>query len=406
MELFVGKGGVGKSTLACAAALAHVRAGSRVLLASIDQAHSLGDVLGVPIAHEPGSTAAILRVRDRLDVVEIDSLALLEDRFAAMSAMLRYGGTHSHGIDPAALDPAEITGMPGAQELLALGDIVDAAESDDWDVVVVDCGATADLLRTIAAPATLLGYLERIWPQHERMTAAVGPDVRLAVVVATVERFVATVTAIRDLIADRRRTGARLVTVAERVALAEAARTRSAMSLLGVRLDSVVVNKVLPALDEPGTDPDHLAAVWYRDRRLEQLDVIAELEQILGESVPVIVAKHTGPEPVGLTSLGALSDAVGAQICRPGPEIAPSTVRLESGTGVDSVYALRMHLPLVDPASLSLGRADDDLIVGADGHRRRVRLASVLRRCTVDSAELDGAHLVVRFRPDPNVWPA
>ena len=115
----------------------------------------------------------------------------------------------------------------------------------------------------------------------------------------------------------------------------------------------------------------------------------------------MIVAQHTGPEPVGLTSLGALSDAVGAQICRPGPEIAPSTVRLESGTGVDSVYALRMHLPLVDPASLSLGRADDDLIVGADGHRRRVRLASVLRRCTVDSAELDGTHLVVRFRPDP-----
>ena len=120
----------------------------------------------------------------------------------------------------------------------------------------------------------------------------------------------------------------------------------------------------------------------------------------------MIVAQHTGPEPVGLTSLGALSDAVGAQICRPGPEFAPSTVRLESGTGVDSVYALRMHLPLVDPASLSLGRADDDLIVGADGHRRRVRLASVLRRCTVDSAELDGAHLVVRFRPDPSVWPA
>ena len=56
------------------------------------------------------------------------------------------------------------------------------------------------------------------------------------------------------------------------------------MSLLGVRLDSVVVNKVLPEMDEPGaasypTTPDHPAAVWYRDRRREQLDVIAELER-------------------------------------------------------------------------------------------------------------------------------
>jgi arsenite-transporting ATPase len=48
---------------------------------------------------------------------------------------------------------------------------------------------------------------------------------------------------------------------------------------------------------------------------------------------------------------------------------------------------------------------EDDLIVGADGIRRRLRLAPVLRRCTVDGAELGGGLLVVRFRPDPEVWP-
>jgi arsenite-transporting ATPase len=37
--------------------------------------------------------------------------------------------------------------------------------------------------------------------------------------------------------------------------------------------------------------------------------------------------------------------------------------------------------------------------------RRRVRLASVLRRCTVLDAHLRGSQLTVRFRPDPEVWP-
>jgi arsenite-transporting ATPase len=38
--------------------------------------------------------------------------------------------------------------------------------------------------------------------------------------------------------------------------------------------------------------------------------------------------------------------------------------------------------------------------------RRRVRLASVLRRCIVVDAQLKGSELTVRFRPNPEVWPA
>ena len=47
----------------------------------------------------------------------------------------------------------------------------------------------------------------------------------------------------------------------------------------------------------------------------------------------------------------------------------------------------------------------DDLIIGVGSLRRRVRLASVLRRCTVADATLRGSELTVRFRPNPEVWP-
>ncbi|WP_436838602.1 ArsA family ATPase [Nocardia nova] len=415
--MFVGKGGVGKTTLACAAAIAAVQAGQRVLVASIDQAHSLGDALGFRFAHDPGTVAGVVTVAPGFDVIEIDSLALLEDRFRDVTRLLS-GADHDHGIDLTALDPAELTGLPGVQELLALTEIAQFAGEEDWDLIIVDCPPSADMLRIVTAPDTLLGYLERVWPAHARVLSATGADVRRAVLAAAVERIVVSVTAIRDLLADPQRTGARLITGAERVALAESTRVRSAAALLGMRLDAVVVNKVLPPVPAP-EGPPHPAVDWYLQRRAEQLEVIAELRRRMPD-VPVTIAHHSGPEPVGPRALADLAQALPV---RGNPAVAPSDpmlgaaapesgetagepeVRWESGTGLESVFTLRLRLPVVDPGTLRLGRVEDDVIVGADGVRRRLRLAPVLRRCTVEGAELDGEQLVVRFRPDPEVWP-
>ncbi|MBF6357225.1 ArsA family ATPase [Nocardia higoensis] len=444
--MFVGKGGVGKTTLACAGALSYARAGEDVLLASLDQAHSLGDVLGFRFPHDPGTVAGIARVAPGLDVIELDSLALLEDRFAEVTTMLSAGGSHSHafGIDPAALDPAELTGLPGVQELLMLTELAALAEDADWSVLVVDCPPSADMLRIVTAPQTLLDYLERLWPPHARAMSVSGFDPRRAVLAATVERIVTAVTRVRDLLADHERTALRLVTAAERVAVAETRRVRSAAALLGLRLDAVLVNKALPATPAPAgpLEAAHPAVHWYRNRRADQQAVIAELRAEL-DDVAVLVSADTGTEPVGPDALAALapsswhSDSDDAPTTRTAHrdsgqvratdptrggrngesagDDAPTrvdvrsgepVVRWESGTGLDSVYALWMRLPVVDPATLRLGRVEDDLIVGADGVRRRVRLAPVLRRCTVFDAELDTGCLVVRFHPDPALWPA
>ncbi|WP_328820897.1 ArsA family ATPase [Nocardia sp. CY41] len=418
VELFIGKGGVGKTTLACATAVAQARSGRRVLIASLDQAHSLGDALGFRFPHDPGTVTGVATVLPGLDVIEIDSLALLEDRFRDVARLLSTGRGHRHGVDLAALDPAELTGLPGVQELLMLVEITQFAADDDWDLIVVDCPPSADMLRLVTAPGTLLGYVERIWPPHERAMSATGTDLHRAVLAATVERIVKAVTEVRELLADHRRTGARLITVAERVAVAESERVRSAATLLGLRLDAVVVNKVLPDLPAPSAPggAEHPAVQWYSNRRGEQSDVIGELRSRM-RGTPVVIAQHAGPEPIGLNSLAALSCAMESagdtgdaalMLSDNQTEVDASSgeplVLRESGTGLQSVYALRMHLPVVDAATLRLGRVEDDLIVGADGVRRRVRLAPVLRRCTVDGAELADEYLVVRFRPDPRIW--
>ncbi|MQY25588.1 hypothetical protein NRB56_11450 [Nocardia sp. RB56] len=421
-----------------------------MLLASLDQAHSLGDALGRSIPRDPAPASVL----PNLDVLELDSLSLVEDRFAAAVPLLS-GVGRDHGVDLTALDPAELTGLPGVQELLLLLEITRLADTGDWDDIVLDCPPTADLLRILSTPATLLGYLDRVWPTAARMPGLSGGDLRRALVALAVDRIAAEVAAARDLFADRSRTIAVLVTAAERVALAETARVRSAATLLGLNLDHVVVNKVLPP--QPPVPPDaHPAAHWYERRRAAQLAAIEGLRARF-PGIPVSTVEYGGAEPIGIEELTGLvpppSGGTGDGTSMLGHDVGTESrdgvgsrqhgeagtgrsgggqrgeadtgsergvggrgsdrraragepyVGLESGTGLGSVFALRMQMPVADPATLRLGRVEDDLIVGADGVRRRLRLAPVLRRCVVDAAELDGDQLIVRFRPDPEVWP-
>ena len=395
MRVFFGKGGAGKTTLAAATALGIARTGAPVLIASIDQAHSLSGVLDVA----PGE--GVRSAGDGVDLIEVDSLALLEQRFASLASLASVAAGHEHGDRFALPAPEELTGLPGVEELLALSEVARLADSGRWHTVIVDAPASADAVRMLAAPRTISDYMDRIWPQHSRVEAAIGPDPRLTVVVALFDRILSGIAATRDLFENPDRTTAVLVSTPDRAGRAEMVRLRSWAALIGLTLEAVVANGIVPAFDGDGP-----AARWLARRRADQLAVLDEMTSIVTE-VPVVGCEQRDEEPVGWASLGDLATGL-RDLCDPATlrdGVERVRVQHESGTGVDAVYAMRMYLPLADPASLTLGRVDDHLVVGADGIRRRVHLASVLRRCTVSDAEFDGTDLLVRFVPDPAVWP-
>ncbi|WP_226437202.1 MULTISPECIES: ArsA family ATPase [Rhodococcus] len=394
--MFLGKGGAGKTTLAAATAV-RLAADGPVLLVSLDRAHSTTGVLGVPAG------SGIRSVAPGLDLIEIDSLELLERRYTTLSTLASAVGGHDHAGNFHLPDPAEITGLPGAQDILALTEVAALADDGRWGTVIVDAPASADTFAMLTAPHTVLGYMERIWPQHSRIAAATGPDPRLAVVVALFDRILAAVDAARAVLEDRSRTDVTLVANPDRAGLSELRRLRSWTALAGLRLREVIVNGILPDLGS-----DDSAGRWLTARRNAQRRVLDEMIDTLVEA-PVRVCAQAEDEPVGTASLGALADSIEETVgTRPngGADDPPVRIRHDSGTGVDAVYTLRMHLPLADPSTLTLGRTGDDLVVGADGARRRIRLASGLRRCTVAGAEFDGTGLLVRFAPDPEVWPS
>jgi arsenite-transporting ATPase len=409
ISLFVGKGGVGKSTLATATAVRNVRAGLRVLLVSTDQAHSIGDVLGTPVTptglREP--TRVLADDADAgggfLDALALDTLALLETRWREVAGLLAERFPES---DVGSIAPEELSALPGIQEVLGLHEVGELAESGEWDLVVVDCASTADALRMLTLPATFALYLERAWPRHRRLSTA-AEDARSAAAVTLIERIYAGTERLGALLTDGTVLSAHLVMTAERVVAAEAQRTLGSLALMGVQVDELIVNQILVQDDsyEYRNLPEHPAFDWYAERISEQQAVLDALDATIGD-VQLVMVPHLAGEPIGAKALGELLDAARKRDGSPPPGPLRPVVDRESGSGLEAVYRLRLELPHVDPSALTLGRVGDDLIIGAGGMRRRVRLASVLRRCIVMDAQLRGTELTVRFRPNPEVWPA
>lgn len=376
-------------------------------MVSTDQAHSLGDVLGVTVSPSQGELVRVLADDPEagggfLDALALDTLALLEVRWHDVVATLDRRFADS---ELSTIAPEELSALPGVQEVLGLYAVGELARSGNWDRVVVDCASTADALRMLTLPATFGLYVERAWPRHRRLSV-MADDARSAAVVELLERISTHVESLSALLTDGDLVGAHLVLTPERVVAAEAARTLGSLALMGVRVEELIVNQVLLQADsyEYRNLPEHPAFYWYTERIVEQQGVLDELDATIGD-VALVMTPHLSGEPIGPKALSGLLDAARRRggAAPPGP-LRP-TVDLESGTGLGSIYRMRLALPQVDPSALTLGRVDDDLIISAGGLRRRVRLASVLRRCTVLDAHLRGSELTVRFRPDPEVWP-
>ncbi|GAA3037407.1 ArsA family ATPase [Actinokineospora globicatena] len=368
--LFTGKGGVGKTTLAAATAALLAGRGHRTLVVSTDPAHSLADVLAVPLGPTPS------RVDTALHAAHIDARALVDQSWPALREHL---GRFAAGLGLAALDAEELTVLPGVDELLALTEVARLARTGEWDVVVVDCGPTAETLRLLALPEAIAAYLER-------SRARVLADVRAAAAVAT--DLAEHLADLRSLLTDPATTGVRLVFTPERLVVAETRRTLAALALRGIHVDALIANRLVPRARR-WQGP---AAAWLRARRSEQDAVMSDLD---AGGVPLRVVEHRAAEPVGTAALLSLAADLYADT---DPLAArPAGTPLLSITPDGPDHLLRLALPLPAAADLDLARVGDDLSITIDGVRRVIALPLLLRHHTVTDAEADAAGLLVRF---------
>jgi arsenite-transporting ATPase len=376
--LFTGKGGVGKTTLAAATAAALAGRGRKTLVVSTDPAHSLGDAFGLLLTAEPSA------VDTGLHAVQVDSRGLVDDVWQDLRSQLR-SALSGAGIE--SLDAEELTVLPGVDEVLALTEVQRLAERGPWDTIVVDCGPTAETLRLLALPEAISGYLTKLFGKQAKLGLGgrrwnnVGDSVR---------RLDTHLESLRTLLTDPSITTVRLVLTPERVVVAEARRTLSALALRGIRVDGLIANRLMPA---PGFWRGS-AASWLRTRRTQQDEVLAELAAAgLGADV-VHPVEHRAVEPVGLPALLEIA----AELYRGtdpltgyGKDVTPLLQVSESDGG----YRLRIALPLGRDTPLDLARVDDDLAITVDGFRRLIALPALLRSCEILHAESDAEGLLV-----------
>jgi len=379
--LLTGKGGVGKTSLALATALAAAEHGHRCAVISTDAAHSLGDALGMPVGPRP------IAIAERVTAQEVSALAELDRSWSEIHAWLQAALFESES-----LAAEELLVFPGLEELVALRAVHEVERAGEHDVCVVDCAPTGSTLRMLRLPDVLRHLMQNLW-QWERRTARVlrpvaerlgaGRLVAPESVFDAFERLYAEVETVRQILLDEDRTSARLVVNPARVVVDETRRSFAYLCLYGVATDAVLVNRVLPAPAGSG-----FFARWAE----REQDLLREIEASF--PVPRLSAPLLPNEPVGVEALRALGEALfgerdpGALLARGRP------IRLEKeGAGT----RLSIELPGAVAADVDVVGRGDELLVRVRDAQRRIALPASVAGRSIDAVRLAGGVLAVDF---------
>jgi len=320
---FTGKGGVGKTSLACATAVALADGGKRVLLVSTDPASNLGQVFGVEIGdHEPTAItgapglfalnidpdAAAQAYRDR--IIGPVRGVLPEETVRGMEEQLSGACT------------TEIAAFDEFTELLA-----DSDATHSFDHVIFDTAPTGHTLRLLQLPTAWTNFLET----NQNGASCLGP---LAGLEKQRQRYSAAV----EQLANGEQTTVVLVARPQRASLAEAERTSHELAALGITKQQLVINGIMP--DTGSNDP---LATALRKREQEALASLPDKLAALPTDQVLLQPRNL----VGVDSLRAILSAT-PMIAQAPPIVTPECVTLPPlAQLIDAIEADRHGLVMV-----------------------------------------------------------
>jgi len=160
MLVFAGKGGVGKTTLACATALRLARAytGRRILLFSTDPAHSLADCLNMPLGPHPKQAAPGLWAMEMDATADFVSLKN-QYRKELAQFLSRLMPNLDLTFDREVMERVMDLSPPGIDELMALAAMMDFLTPEGYDLLVLDAAPTGHLIRLLELPEIIEEWL-------------------------------------------------------------------------------------------------------------------------------------------------------------------------------------------------------------------------------------------------------
>jgi arsenite-transporting ATPase len=301
---FTGKGGVGKTSAACATAIGLADAGKRVLLVSTDPASNLDEVLGVELSSALTPVSAV----PRLSALNIDP------EQAAHDYRERVVGPYRNMLPAAAIKSMEEQ-LSGActVEIAAFDEfsklLGDKTATAEFDHVIFDTAPTGHTLRLLELPAAWTSFIDK----NVGGTSCLGP---LSGLDAQKTLYAASNEALRD----SAQTTLVLVARPDESSLREAERTRAELAQLGVANVRLILNGVFRARDVS----DATAVAMEARGRAALRSLPAALRGLERVDVPLL--------PFGLVGIDALrkmgADTSGEQ--ETSPSVASKVFRTES----------------------------------------------------------------------------
>ncbi len=276
---FTGKGGVGKTSIACATAMQLAEAGRQILLVSTDPASNVGQVFGITI----GSKITPVDAVTGLFALEIDPQAAAQHYRDRIVKPVR--GLLPESIVKSIeeqLSGACTTEIAAFDEFTAL--LTDSALTAGFDHIIFDTAPTGHTIRLLQLPGAWSGFLE----EGKGDVSCLGP-------LAGLEKQRSQYSEALEALSDPLRTRLILVSRAQQSSLGEVARTSEELAAIGILQHYLIINAVLPQNEAA---EDALAAALFSR---EQAALSA-----MPDSLKALPTDHVALKPFNLVGLEAL----------------------------------------------------------------------------------------------------
>jgi arsenite/tail-anchored protein-transporting ATPase len=361
--LYLGKGGVGKTTISAATAVRSAAQGKRTLVVSTDLAHSLADCFNTPLSSEPTELASNLWAQE---VNVLDEMRHSWSKVQAkLSELLRKRGLDSVMAEELAL-------IPGMDEIVSLLNIYRNARDGDFEVVIIDAAPTGETIRLLSMPDTFQWYAGRISGLNlKRSTLTLArPFIKAFIpsgeVLDALQVLSERVKNLRAVLGNPDISSYRPVVNPERMVIKEALRAETYLALFGYPIDAVVCNRVIPA----GNYADGFMQDLYRNQEALRLKIHQTFAPL-----PIWEAPYYAREILGIAQLGELAqtifgDADPTQVYYRGP--------IQEVTREGDTYVLRLPLPHVEMDKVMMTKKGDEMIVEIGNFKRDITLPAIL----------------------------
>lgn len=368
--LFMGKGGVGKTTTSAATALRCAELGYRTLVVSTDIAHSLSDVLDHPLSGEP------VALNDNLWGQEINVLDevrsywdLLRDSLALM--------LQKQGVNRMIAE--ELAIVPGMEEIASLLRIRKLSLSGNFDVIVVDAAPTGETVRLLTVPESFTWYAAHLaqWNKSQLGLAQTFAGPTIAKVLDLLTTFEREVTELRQMLIDPKISSYRVVLNPEAMVIKETLRAITYMNLFGYPVDAGIINRVLP---KTGDSSDRFLKDLH-DLQKQALKTVYDSFRPL----PLFEVSWYGEQMVGPSALQKLASSLWRER-DPTEVFSVGPIQQIEQRGHE--YILRLPLPHIEMDQVKLTKRGDELLVSIGNFRREISLPHALAALEASKAEL------------------